>query len=189
MTIVKNKGSLLGMLVLLSVFALGGTPAFAASIVHTTNDTKDVCADLESADDEPEGAGGNEALDENDAEDTCEQVESVKLAKIVAVSEAHARHIAETNYSGNGKITELLLARDEDEHNVSRIVYEIEFTESDKTQVDVKVDANTGKYLGVDMEDDEDGNNIEHVKGSANVQALQMQLMDLLQQLISLQKV
>lgn len=171
---------------LLSAFVLGGTPVLAASNANATNDTKDVCADIESADDEQDGVNDNSASDENDAEDICEKAESVKLASQVDISETKARQIAEDNYTGNGKITEVLLARDEDENNVSRIVYEIEFTESDKTQVDVKVDAMSGKYLGVDVEDDADGDNAEHVKGSTNIQALQMQLMSLLQQLIAL---
>ena len=186
MTIVKNKAIMLGMFMFLSAFALSGTPAFAASNTNTLSETKDVCADIESSDDEQEGMGDNEISDENDAEDICEQAESAKLAKIVSVSEVKARQIAETNYSGNGKITELLLARDEDENNVSRIVYEIEFTESDKTQVDVKVDANTGKYLGVDVEDDEDTTG--QVEVNTNVQSLQMQLVSLLHQLIALLK-
>ena len=178
-----------GMLMLLSAFTLGGSPALAANTTRAMHDTKDVCADIESADDKK---GVDNESDKNDAEDTCEKAESVKLASQVDVSETKARLIAETNYSGKGKITELLLARDEDEHNVSRIVYEIEFTNSDKTQVNVKVDAQTGKYLGIDTEDDNDGENTSddtpHVKGTANIQTLQMQLVSLLQQLIALLK-
>lgn len=174
----------LSTLMLFSAFVFGVSPAFAASNSNTSKDTKDVCADIETADDKQD-VEDNSASDEQDAEDICEKAESVKLASQVDVSEAKARQIAETNYSGNGEITELLLARDEDENNVSRIVYEIEFTESDKTQVDVKVDAQTGEYLGVDAEDDEDGDNSETGKSNKNVQALQMQLVSLLQQLIA----
>lgn len=183
MTTVKNKAMLFGMLMLLSVFALSGSTALAAKNMNSSHDTKDVCADEEDMDD-AQDENDNES---NDAEDICEKAESAKLASQVDISEAKARQIANDGYTGNGKITELLLANDEDDNNVSRVVYEIEFTEIDGTQVDVKVDANTGKYLGVDMEDDED-NDESTVKGgkSSDLSSLQKQLVSLLQQLIAL---
>lgn len=178
---------------LLSAVVWGGSPALAASNTNSTNDTKDVCADIESADDEQDVTDDNTTADENDAEDICEKAESAKLATQVDISEAKARQIAEAGYTGNGKITELLLAKDEDDNNVSRVVYEIEFTETDGTQVDVKVDANTGKYLGIDAEDDKDGEQDEdgatvNNEKSSDIRGLQMQLMGLLQQLIALHR-
>ena len=127
--------------------------------------------------------------DVNDAEDLCEKAESAKLASQVDISEGKARKIAEDNYKGNGKITEVQLGNDEDDNGVSTIIYEIEFTETDGNQVDVKVDAMSGKYFGVDTKDDEVASADEEVNGkNRNVHALQMQLMSLLQQLIALLK-
>jgi uncharacterized membrane protein YkoI len=179
MSIVKNKAMMFGMLMLLSAFALSGSPALAASNTNSTNSTKDTCAEVEDVDNVQE-ENDNEVDDanENDAEDLCEKAESAKLASQVDISEGKARQIAEDNYTGNGNI-----------------IYEIEFTETNGKQVDVKVDAMSGKYLGEDIEDGEDGetesDDTEKVKGAngnANIQALQMQLMSLLQQLIALLK-
>lgn len=196
MSIVKNKAMMFGMLMLLSAFALSGSPALAASNTNSTNSTKDTCAEVEDVDNVQE-ENDNEVDDanENDAEDLCEKAESAKLASQVDISEGKARQIAEDNYTGNGKITEVQLGNEEDDNGVSTIIYEIEFTETDGNQVDVKVDAMSGKYLGEDIEDGEDGetesDDTEKVKGAngnANIQALQMQLMSLLQQLIALLK-
>jgi uncharacterized membrane protein YkoI len=185
-----------GMLMLLSAFALSGSPALAASNTNSTNSTEDVCAEVEDMDNEQdENDNESDDAEENDAEDLCEKVESAKLASQVDISEGKARQIAEDNYTGNGKITEVQLGNEEDDNGVSTIIYEIEFTESDGKQVDVKVDAMSGKYLGEDMEDGEDGGNksddtekVKGANGNANIQALQMQLMSLLQQLIALLK-
>ncbi len=191
MTIVKNKVMQLGLCMLLAGLVFSGSSAFAASNTTQSIDAKDVCADIESADDS-EDVADNNSSDTNDAEDICEQAESIKLAKVVAISEKKARQIAVTNHATKGTITELLLARDEDANNVSRIVYEIEFTELDGTQVDVKVDANTGVYLGIDTEDDQDNedssDDAKPVTSNSSIQGLQMQLMSLLQQLIALLK-
>lgn len=196
MSIVKNKAMMFGMLMLLSAFALSGSPALAASNTNSTNSTKDTCAEVEDVDNVQE-ENDNEVDDanENDAEDLCEKAESAKLASQVDISEGKARQIAEDNYTGNGKITEVQLGNEEDDNGVSTIIYEIEFTETDGNQVDVKVDAMSGKYLREDIEDGEDGetesDDTEKVKGAngnANIQALQMQLMSLLQQLIALLK-
>ena len=189
MTIVKHKALTLIVLMLLGSLAFSGSVAFAGNTATTKNDTKDVC-DIETVDDTEDVADDNTSADNNDAEDVCEQAESVKLAKQVTISEAKARLIAERNHTTKGKITELILARDEDQNNVSRVVYEIEFTETDGTQVDVKVDANSGVYLGIDTEDDNDGeditNDVVSPKNSANIQSLQMKLVSLLEQLIAL---
>lgn len=193
MSIVKNKVMMFGMLMLLSAFALSGSPALAAS---NTNSTKDTCAEVEDVDNVQE-ENDNEVDDanENDAEDLCEKAESAKLASQVDISEGKARQIAEDNYTGKGKITEVQLGNEEDDNGVSTIIYEIEFTETDGNQVDVKVDAMSGKYLGEDIEDGEDSetesddtDKVKGANGNANIQALQMQLMSLLQQLIALLK-
>ncbi len=191
MTIVKNRAQTLIVLMLLGSLAFSGSVAFAGNIAATKNDTKDVC-DIETADDTEDVVDDNTSADNNDAEDVCEQAESVKLAKQVTISEAKARLIAERNHTTKAKITELILARDEDQNNVARVVYEIEFTETDGTQVDVKVDANTGAYLGVDTQDDNDGedptDDVVHVAVNKNTSDLQMKLISLLQQLIRLLK-
>ncbi len=190
MTVTQNRIMQLGILMLLVSFVFSGSAAFAAGNTTEVSDTKDICDDIETADDEQNAVA--DASDENDAEDVCEKTEAAKLVSQVDISEVHAREIAQNGYTGNGKITEVLLARDEDAQNVLRIVYEIEFTELDGTEVDVKVDANSGVYLGIDSEDDQDGedakDDIVSVPGSTNVQGLQMQLMSLLQQLIALLK-
>ena len=107
----------------------------------------DVCEALDIDDVEE---NDSDVDDENDAEDQCEKAESAKLAKEVTVTESQARKTATANNGGKGSVTEILLARDEDDNGVSRIVYEIELTSSNGTQTDVKVDAMTGKYLGVE---------------------------------------
>lgn len=184
-----------GMLMLLSAFALSGSLALAASNTNTNNETKDVCAETENADNtQDENDNGSETADVNDTQDVCEKAESAKLASQAKISELQARKVVESNYTGNGKITEVQLGNDQGDTGVSIIVYEIEITETGGTKVDVKVDAMSGKYLGVDVEDGKDGETpdaTEQVKGTnenANVQSLQMQLMSLLQQLIALLK-
>lgn len=179
-----------GMLMLLSAFALSGSPALAVSNSNSTNSTNDTCSGVEDMDN-VQDQNKNKSNDEdvNDAEDLCEKAESAKLASQVDISEGKARKIAEDNYKGNGKITEVQLGNDEDDNGVSTIIYEIEFTETDGNQVDVKVDAMSGKYFGVDTKDDEVASADEEVNGkNRNVHALQMQLMSLLQQLIALLK-
>lgn len=192
MSMVKNKAVMFGMLMLLSVFSLSGNSALAASNT-LTNSTKDTCAEMEDIDNEQdENDNESDDAEENDAEDLCEKAESAKLASQVDISEVKARQIAESNYSGNGKITEVQLGNEEDDNGASTIIYEIEFTETKGKQVDVKVDAMSGKYLGIDSEDDEgdeaESDDTEKVKGNENIQALQMQLVSLLQQLIALLK-
>jgi uncharacterized membrane protein YkoI len=152
MRTVKNTTMLLGMFLFLFAFVLSGNLAHAAATA-TAPDVADVCE--EAADGDGEVQDDEASGDQDDAQDKCEQAESAKLAKLVAVSETKARQVANDGYAGNGAITEIRLARDDDNNNVSRIVYEIEFTEKAGTEVNVKVDAMTGAYLGVDTEDDE----------------------------------
>lgn len=189
MTIVKNKALTLIVVMLLGSLAFSGSVAFAGNTAAETNDTKDVC-DIETVDDTEDVVDVSTTADNNDAEDVCEQAESVKLATQVKISEVKARQIAERNHPTKGEITELILARDEDQNNVSRVVYEIEFTETDGTQVDIKVDANSGVYLGSDAEDDNDGegttDDVVSPRSGADIQSLQIKLMSLLEQLIAL---
>ena len=193
MTTIKNQALLLGTLMIFSLLIFSGNVAFAASSKTTAAEVTDVCDDGEEMDDENENQADRD--DENDAEEKCEKERSAELGKQAKVSEGRARQIAESNYSGAGKITEVELDTDEGDTGISRIVYEIEFTDASGAQVDVKVDALSGAYLGVDTEDEEDGETDDdttvHQNGngkSADVRGLQVQLITLLQQLIMLLK-
>ena len=182
MSITKNTTLALSMFLLMMGFAL-----VTQNHVYAATEKTDVCEELDVNDTEE---NDSDVGDENDAEDQCEKTESVKLAKEVTITEAQASKTATANNPSKGSVTEILLARDEDDNGVSRIVYEIELTSSNGTETDVKVDAMTGIYLGVDSEDDKDGVTDDSV-APANVkdtQSLQIQLISLLQQLIALLK-
>ncbi len=178
MTITKNITAVLALTMLLMGFMVTSNYAAAAT------DSMDPCEELDQS--ETDDAVENEADDVNDPEDICEKGESVKLASQATVTEAQARKTALA--LNMGEVTEILLARDEDDTTrVSRIVYEIELTSKDGTETDVKVDANTGAYLGVDVDDDADGE-AQAGNNKSDIPTLQAQLMSLLQQLIALLK-
>ena len=149
-------------------------PALAAS------DPVDGCeqADINENESNTKAA---ESVDTNSAEDQCAEAQSAKLAKQATVTVAEAKKIATDNNSGKGPVTEILLASDEADNGVARIVYEIELTSATGQKTDVKVDAITGTYLGVDIETDE-----TTVTQKNDIQNLQTKLMTLLQQLIAL---
>ena len=181
MTLTKNIVAILCTFVLAVGFALTSQTAFAS-----TNEKVDVCeTDAYEADDSNEADGE----DENDAEDLCEQAESARLALTVTVSEKAARATAIAHNKDKGSITELILATDEDDKGKSRVVYEIEFSNASGVETDVKVDAMTGVYLGLDIEDDEEDDDAGggEITG-ANTRDLQVQLITLLKQLIGLLK-
>ena len=75
-----------------------------------------------------------------------EKEETTKLAPLAKISESQAKSIAQKAYTGNGQLTESQL---EDENGA--IVYGVEFTEADGSEVDIKVDAKTGKILKVEQ--------------------------------------
>ena len=181
MTITKNITLALSLSLLLAGFAFTmQNYAYAASM----SETKDVCAELDTVESK------DSADDNNDAEDQCEKAEAIKLAKDVKITAAEASKTATTNNPGKGSVTEILLARDEDDAGVSRLVYEIELTSISGLKVDIKVDALTGKYLGIDTEDDEDREASDDgaVVMTPETQSLQAQLISLLQQLLTLLK-
>lgn len=196
MTLVKNTTLAVGMLMLLMGFAFSSTPALAA--MHTS----DACIEDETAEaDEDNLQEENDSEVDDDAKDTaedaCEQAESDSLASDAKISEAKARAIAESNYTGNGTITEILLGLNEEDDGVnpvtSSLLYDIKFTTSDGSDVDVQVDAMTGEYLGIEADDEEESDEADdEVEGnnsnSSDVRSLQTQLLSLLQQLMALLK-
>lgn len=74
-----------------------------------------------------------------------EKAEAAKLVPMAKISQSQAKNIALQAYTGNGQIKEVQL-EDED----GTIVYGVEFVESDSNEVDVKVDAKTGKIFKIE---------------------------------------
>ena len=182
MSTTKNTTIALSMLLLLCGFTVA-----TQNYAYAASEKMDVCDELDKDTVEVDDSNLD---DENDAQDQCEKAESIKLANEAKITEAQASKTATANNPGRGPVTEILLARDEDDAGVSRIVYEIELTSANGTQTDVKVDAQSGKYLGVDTEDDEDKETNDDATSvvAKDTQSLQIQLISLLQQLIALLK-
>lgn len=100
------------------------------------------------------------------------------------ITESKALSIAEKTYTGSGKFTDIEL---EMENGV--LVYAVEYTETDGNEVDVKIDAKTGKVVVVESdrdeaEDDDEGDDEDDDERTAKMQTL----INLLNQLIALLK-
>ena len=126
-----------------------GTIVYGIEVVSTDGTQQDVKVDAQTgkivkveADDEENG-------EENDEEenDTQSQAELAKQAKI---TEEEATKTALEKVPGTVNEVEL-----EDENGT--IVYGIEVVSTDGTQQDVKVDAQTGKIVKVEADDEENG--------------------------------
>lgn len=102
------------------------------------------------------------------------------------ISESTALKIADKTYTGTGKFTDIEL---EMEDNV--LVFAIEYTEHDGNEVDVKIDAKTGKVVLVESDKDElvdDDLGDEEDEEGSNEEANKQVLINLLTQLIALLK-
>ena len=138
-----------------------GTIVYGFEVVSTDGTQQDVKVDAQTgkivkveADDEENGK-------ENDEEENDTQTQA-ELAKQAKITEEEATKIALEKVPGTVNEVEL-----EDENGT--IVYGIEVVSTDGTQQDVKVDAQTGKVVKVEADDDENGEeNDEAENGTPN---------------------
>ena len=126
-----------------------GTIVYGIEVVSTDGTQQDVKVDAQTgkivkveADDEENGEENDE--EENDAQSQAE------LAKQAKITEEEATKTALEKVPGTVNEVEL-----EDENGT--IVYGIEVVSTDGTQQDVKVDAQTGKIVKVEADDEENG--------------------------------
>ena len=138
-----------------------GTIVYGFEVVSTDGTQQDVKVDAQTgkivkveADDEENGK-------ENDEEENDTQTQA-ELAKQAKITEEQATKIALEKVPGTVNEVEL-----EDENGT--IVYGIEVVSTDGTQQDVKVDAQTGKIVKVEADDEENGEeNDEAENGTPN---------------------
>ena len=138
-----------------------GTIVYGFEVVSTDGTQQDVKVDAQTgkivkveADDEENGKENDE--EENDTQNQAE------LAKQAKITEEQATKTALEKVPGTVNEVEL-----EDENGT--IVYGIEVVSTDGTQQDVKVDAQTGKVVKVEADDDENGEeNDEAENGTPN---------------------
>lgn len=69
------------------------------------------------------------------------------------ISESEALRIADEAYTGAGSRTDIELEMED-----GVLVYEVEYTESDGNQVDVKLNADTGEVVSIESDETEDPN-------------------------------
>ena len=126
-----------------------GTIVYGFEVVSTDGTQQDVKVDAQTGkivkvevDDEENGK-------ENDEEENDTQTQA-ELAKQAKITEEQATKTALEKVPGTVNEVEL-----EDENGT--IVYGIEVVSTDGTQQDVKVDAQTGKIVKVEADDDENG--------------------------------
>ena len=138
-----------------------GTIVYGIEVVSTDGTQQDVKVDAQTgkivkveADDEENGKENDE--EENDTQSQAE------LAKQAKITEEQATKTALEKVPGTVNEVEL-----EDENGT--IVYGIEVVLTDGTQQDVKVDAQTGKIVKVEADDEENGEeNDEAENGTQN---------------------
>ena len=138
-----------------------GTIVYGFEVVSTDGTQQDVKVDAQTGkivkvevDDEENG-------EENDEEENDTQTQA-ELAKQAKITEEQATKTALEKVPGTVNEVEL-----EDENGT--IVYGIEVVSTDGTQQDVKVDAQTGKIVKVEADDDENGEeNDEAENGTPN---------------------
>jgi hypothetical protein len=100
------------------------------------------------------------------------------------ITESEALGIAGKAYTGAGKFTDIELEMEADV-----LVYAIEYTEQDGNEVDVKIDAKTGRVVLVESDKDEAVDDDQNDTEGDDVQVTKMQsLINLLNQLIALLK-
>ncbi len=126
-----------------------GTVVYEFEITSTDGTQQDVKVDAQTgkivkveADDEEDG----EEKDEEENDD----LSQAELAKQAKITEEAATKTALEKVPGTVNEVEL---EDED----GTVVYEFEITSTDGTQQDVKVDAQTGKIVKVEADDEENG--------------------------------
>jgi len=93
--------------------------------------------------------GESESEDADGADDD-EDDEDEKVTGTAKISEPKAKEIANNAYKGTGTLTDTEL-----EMEKGVLVYAVEFTESDGNEVDVKIDAKTGKVVLIESDSDE----------------------------------
>ncbi|MBU8880688.1 PepSY domain-containing protein [Bacillus sp. FJAT-29790] len=121
-------------------------PALAATII-TGGATSAAMASAASKEKPIEQREQNEQNEPNEPREQNEQLEQADLVKKVKIKEAESIKIALEKVPGTLKDVEL---EDED----GTIVYGVEIKAKDGSQQDVKVDAQTGKVINVEKDDE-----------------------------------
>lgn len=131
----KNSTKTLSALAfILAIVTVGSTAVYAYQNPTTTDKTSNSI---------------QEELDSTE-EIIAEKQEELKLAPLAEISKAEAQVVAQKAYTGNGKLNESQL-EDED----GQIVYGFEFKEANGNEVDVKIDAKTGKVVKIEQDQNE----------------------------------
>lgn len=170
-----------------------GTTVYAVEFTESDDNEVDVYIDaktgefigMESDANETDGEEddeGDEDGEENDDEsdgdgEQNEDEEEAALKAQAKVSQTEALTIAENAYTGSGSFSEMEI---DDESGAA--VWEVSFVDASGNEVEVHVDAMSGKVLGEQdgVEEDDDDEEVTSVAG------MQKKLISLLQQLISL---
>jgi len=148
----KNTTKTLSALALgLAIIGSGSAAAFAYQNPKTVS--KYIPSFIQDEQDSPE-------------EIAAEKAEAEKLAPFAKISEAEAQAIAQKAYTGNGTLNESQL-----ENEDGKIVYGIEFKETNGNEVDIKVDAKTGEIVKTEDDQNETDEDIDKNNESEEYEA------------------